>query len=261
MPPTPPILELADPDVIPDLDTLITEDGKPVDNIFIEHQYRLLTESLYTSWAGPGNGRPFRVMSNVGLFFTAKVPPLVPDVMLSLDVAPPKDVRAKESRSYFVWIIGKLPEVVIEIVSDRRGGELTSKKAEYARLGVHYYVVYDPDEHLEGGVLQAFKLVAGEYLPVAADNFGTVGLGLRLWEGIYEGVDETWLRWCDTEGLIPTGNEKATDFELTAKAERQKAERESRRADEEMARANEEKLRADQLAARLRSLGHEVDGQ
>lgn len=36
----------------------------------------------------------------------------------------------------------------------------------------------------------------------------TVGLGLTLWEGAFEGVTGTWLRWCDRDGqVIPTGVE------------------------------------------------------
>src|SRR5437660_189903 len=110
-----------------DYDSIITDDGAPVDNIFIEKQQRLLTTPLYNSWAGPGEGRPFLALSNVGLFYKHPGAPLVPDAMLSLDVAVSPDIRAKENRSYFVWVFGKPPDTVIEIVSDRRGDEDTLK--------------------------------------------------------------------------------------------------------------------------------------
>src|SRR4051794_5336978 len=55
-------------DVYPDTSLLVTEDGKPVDNLFVEKQYRLLTEPLWTSWSPP-DGKPFRVLANVGLFY------------------------------------------------------------------------------------------------------------------------------------------------------------------------------------------------
>ena len=74
------------PECIPDVESLVIEDGVPVETIFAEKQYRLLTEPLYTSWPGPGEGRPFVVLANVGLFFAMDQPPLAPDVMLSLDV-------------------------------------------------------------------------------------------------------------------------------------------------------------------------------
>src|SRR5207302_9337003 len=129
-----------------------------MESIFAEKQSRLLTEPLYTSWPGPGDGRPFQVLANVGLFFADKEPPLVPDAMLSLDVSPGADLSQKENRSYFVWRRGKAPNVVIEFVSDRRGGETTTKLRDYARAGVPYYIVFDPQNRLEGGVLRGFAL-------------------------------------------------------------------------------------------------------
>ena len=70
----------------PDISHIITEDDTPVDNMFSEKQMRLLTHTLYASWPGPGDGRPFVAMANVGLFFAIHAPPLVPDVLVSLDV-------------------------------------------------------------------------------------------------------------------------------------------------------------------------------
>ena len=76
----------------PNIDHLITEDDTPVDNIFSEKQQRLLTEPLFSSWEGPGEGRSFLALANVGLFHDVHEPPLVPDVMLSLDVRSPGDL-------------------------------------------------------------------------------------------------------------------------------------------------------------------------
>ena len=50
-------LEL-DPEVIPNLDNLVTEDGTAVDNIYTEKQYRLLTEPLYSPGPAPAKGVP-----------------------------------------------------------------------------------------------------------------------------------------------------------------------------------------------------------
>jgi hypothetical protein len=235
-----------DPELEPNLDELVTEDGVPVDNIYVEKQYRLLTEPLYSSWAGPGEGRPFLALANVGWFHTWKQPPLVPDALLSLDAAPAGDLRTKEGRSYFQWLIGKAPEVVIEIVSDRRGGEDDVKKRAYARLAALFYVIYDPNDLLQGGVLRAYVLQRGKYEPVDPHWFPEVGLGLTLWEGTFEGTHETWLRWCDPEGrVIPTGAERADD--------------ERRRADEERRRADAAGDKLQRLAAQLRALGIEPE--
>lgn len=68
------------------------------------------------------------------MFFALKQDPIVPDVFLSLGVQMPVDWSQKQNRSYFVWEFGKVPEVAIEIVSNREGNELGSKKTTYARI-------------------------------------------------------------------------------------------------------------------------------
>ncbi len=73
----------------PDTSHLITEDDSPVDNLFSEKQQRLLTRSLYSSWPGPGEGRPFLAAANVAVYFAVRQPAIVPDVFLSLDVEMP----------------------------------------------------------------------------------------------------------------------------------------------------------------------------
>lgn len=61
----------------------MTEDATPVDNLFSEKQQRLLTESMYSSWRGPGAERPFLALANVGMFYAAHLRALGidPDVL------------------------------------------------------------------------------------------------------------------------------------------------------------------------------------
>jgi Uma2 family endonuclease len=194
----------------PNLDDLITEDGAPVDSLFAEKQYRLLTEPLYTSWTPPGEDRRFIVATDVGVFYQDRQPPLVPDCFLALGVAPGANLQAKENHSYFVWLHGKAPDIVIEIVSDKRGGEEDYKKEAYARMGVLFYVIFDPRNLLEGGVLRAGVLNRRDYAPLDPPWFPEIGVGLTLWQGAFEGFTDTWLRWCDENGrVIPTGAERA----------------------------------------------------
>jgi Uma2 family endonuclease len=87
---------------------------------------------------------PFIAMANVALYFALNAPALVPDVLLSTNVELPVDPLLKDHRSYFTWLYGKSPDVVIEIVSNREGGELDRKLRGYAAHGVPYYVVFDP---------------------------------------------------------------------------------------------------------------------
>ena len=41
------------PEDIPNVEELVIEDGKPVDNLFVEKQNHLLAEPLYSSWTSP----------------------------------------------------------------------------------------------------------------------------------------------------------------------------------------------------------------
>jgi Uma2 family endonuclease len=235
------------PEDWPQVDHLVTEDDIPVDNIYSEKQQRLLTESLYASWDGPGAGRPFIALANVGLFYSINRPALVPDVLVSVDVAFPADIWEKRHRSYMIWQYDKPPEVVIEIVSNRVGGEDDAKLRSYARMGIAYYVIYDPTMQLSDQVLRLYELRPTTYVLLEAFWLPGVELGLTLWQGKFEDREDTWLRWCNQEGqLLLTGVERAEQ-------ERQRAEQERQRADQ----AQQE---VERLAARLRELGVEPDG-
>ncbi len=214
----------------PDISHLETENDDPVDNIFSAKQQRLLVVSLYLAWR---IGRPFIADANVGVFSTVNRPALVPDMFLSLDVSVrDDDWWKKENRSYFLWEYGKPPDVVVEVVSNRVGGEADRKLHEYARMGVPYYVIFDPQRLVQPEPLVVYELRGGAYVRKENALLDQVGLSLRLWEGVYEGGRGQWLRWADAEGtLLPTGEE------LVAQ-ERQRAER---------------------LAARLREVGIDPD--
>ena len=269
-PPTEPRL-YAEP---PDISHIVIEDDEPVDSLYAEKQARLLTEPLYASWSGPpprgpqvvdddGDAssqndperRSFLATINVGVFGTPHDPPLVPDVLLSADVTVHPDFqREKRHATYFIWEMGKPPDVVIEVVSNREGGELGKRMRGYERWRVSYYVVWDPMRYLGGPELRAFKLEVTGYLPLSPTRFPTLGLSLAPWEGVFETARARWLRWFDARNqLIPTGAERA-------EAESARAEAESARADAERARAEVERARADRLVARLKELGLNDEG-
>src|SRR5437762_3266778 len=94
------------PEVVPDLEQFVIEDGKPVDGILTEKQMRLLTEPLQTGWSAP-EGQPFVVMADVGVFYATKEPPVVPDVLFAVGVRQGTDLTERENLSYFVWTRGK----------------------------------------------------------------------------------------------------------------------------------------------------------
>ncbi len=242
----------------PDVSGLVIKDDTPVDNLVSEKEGRLLTEPLYSSWAGPppreGRPRPFAAFANVGLFSSTTEPPVVPDMMLSLDVTTPSDMTEKKNLSYFMWRYGKPPEVVIEVVSPTPGGELAGKFERYRKIGVAYYVVYDPLGELGDVALRTFELRGGLYVVADRAWFEPVGLGLVEWDGAFEGWDARWLRWCTRDGsVIPTGAERA----LSAGVRASTAEA---RASTAEARASTAEARAERLLAKLRAAGIDPNG-
>ena len=235
----------------PDIDHIITEDGAPVDNVLSEKHMRLLTEPLYTSWQ---TDRPFVALANVGLFYGVDIQPLVPDVLLSVNVCLPEDLRPKLNRSYFVWKYGKPPDIVIEIVSNKKGGEDTRKLELYADVRIANYVVFDPEAYLSNEVLRVYRLRGNRLeLDIASPcRFESIGLGLTIWSGRFENTDGQWLRWTNNEGVvIPTGAEQADAATKRADAADQRAGAAKERADaaEKRANAAEEEIEKSKQAA------------
>jgi Uma2 family endonuclease len=267
------------PEFEPDISHIITEDNEPVDNIFSERQQRFLAQTLHSSWKTP---QPFVALANVGLFYGLRKPPLVPDMLLSLDVEPNKGIpnlnlSEKRNRSYFVWEYGKPPDLVVEIVSNLKGGELDEKMLLYAEIGIDFYVVFDPFQEYGTPTLRAFALVSGEYLPLPEARFNRLGLSLQFWHGTFEGFDDDWIRWFTTDGvMLPSAEEldaaledtrkhleETTKYreiaEVVALQERDRANAEQDRANTERDRAEAERTRAEALAEKLRALGINPD--
>jgi Uma2 family endonuclease len=220
---------------VPDANNLVTEDDTPVDNFASAKQQRLLVGSLYTSV----QEHPFLAEANIGIFYTANKPAIVPDVFLSLDVEVPENWWDKQNRSYLLWQFGKAPEVVIEIVSNKIGNELENKLKIYEKIRVSYYIVYDPGQQLGEQILYIYELQGNRYAETTESWFQQIGLGITLWGGEFEGRQDVWLRWCKRDGtLLLTGDERASQAEN---------------------RASQAEQRAQQLAEQLRSLGIDPD--
>ncbi|MBX3227574.1 MAG: Uma2 family endonuclease [Labilithrix sp.] len=199
----------------PDVSHLITEDGAPVDSFFAEKEMRLLTQPL-AAWRHP-EGRRLIAAANVGVFAVMKNPALVPDVFVSFDVDPPPLSGPERLNSYFIWEFGKPPDIVIEIVSDKEGGELSDKLRAYERMRVTHYVVFDPLNRISEEELLAFSLHDGVYVRRDDLRFAAEGLALTFWTGEFESARERWLRWTDLDGkLIPTLEEHAKRAERAA---------------------------------------------
>ena len=260
-----------------DISHLVIEDDKPVDNLQSARQQRFFVQTLYDSDAV---AQPFLAETNVGLFYNLKEDPIIPDVMLSLGVQHAEDYSQKKNRSYFVWEMGKLPEVCIEIVSNREGdevnlsrksqrkGKTVSKKDRYARIGIQYYVVFDPLDQIQSDMDYSkakiwTRSVDSDYPETLAQSINNIGefiwldemaIGLTLWYGEFEeSISRVWLRWCDIDGnVILTGSERV-------KIANNRAEIADRRAEEEKTRAESAEAKSQRLADRLRAMGINPD--
>ncbi len=138
---------------------------------------------------------------------------------------------------------------MIEVVSNRRGGELSYKQIRYARAGVAYYVVFDPflilGKPKRKRELRVFVLTGGRYIEATSGHWlPTIGLGLTIWEGVVEEDRGRWLRFIDANGrLLPTGDERA--------------EREYQRAEQAELKAELAQVENERLRLKLRELGIE----
>lgn len=220
---------------VPDAESLITEDDTPVDNWISEKQQRFLSRVLYNEWTD----KVFLVAANVGIYYQDKMPAIIPDVFISLDVQVPENYWEKKHRCYLTWEFGKVPELALEIVSNKIGDELGEKKRIYQKMRVTYYVVFDPFKHLGDQVLRIYQLQGSRYVEKTDTWLEELDLGLTLWEGEFEQLTTTWLRWCDRNGnLLLTGQETAVKERLRANlAEEQVVEIQQQLTDEQQ-RAN-----------------------
>ena len=170
-----------------------------------------------------------------------------PDVYLVFGV----DAQAIRPRKlYLPWEVGKPPDWVLEIASERTGQEdVNHKPAIYARIGVPEYWRFDPtggdyhDEPMTGG-----RLVGGVYQPIELSTepdgllkgYSEV-LGLSIcwdegWPCFYDPETGTYLENWRQERAARMEAEAQRDAEMTARRE---AEAEVRRLQEENRRLRE----------------------
>ncbi len=125
-----------------------------------------------------------------------------------------------------------MPVLALEVVSWSPGGEYDEKVAIYAKLGVLYYVIYNPDywQRDRHQPFEVYKLVNDTYQLQIGEPFWMpeVGLGIGRFQSVSGGVQQEMLCWFNQQG---------TRY-LTPEERAEQAER---------------------LAARLRELGEDPD--
>jgi Uma2 family endonuclease len=269
------------PVVPPGEHELPCEDDENLETDRHRQQMVLLIQTLKSAWA---DRRDFYVAGNMFVYFDIEQTRgryfRGPDVFVVLG-AP-----MRERRSWVAWAEGgKLPNVVIELLSDRTRKVDRGEKMEiYSRVWrTAEYYLYDPISHeLEGYRLDP---IGGRYVRMVPDArgdlpCGELGLALGLRPASYENTEGPWLRFIGADGEpLPTSDERldreredlfqarqyaeaererAEAERERAEAERERAEAERERADSALARAETERTRAEELEARVKELESEL---
>jgi Uma2 family endonuclease len=224
---------------LPSSAELPDSDDTPVDNELQNLIPNLLEAILALAWA---NRTDWFFGVDMGIYYNAEKPPIVPDGFLSLGVE--RFIGEEGRLSYVLWEEdGVVPALVIEVVSKTYGGEYERKKADYAALGVPYYAIYVPSRRgrRKRSPLEVYKLVDGAYLLQPGDPvwIPPIGLALGRGRGTYLGRSREWLYW-----FTEQGERLLTPEELAAIEQR---------------KAAQERQRAERLAAKLRELGVDPD--
>ncbi len=180
---------------------LPSSDDTPVDNEdqnFIPNFLLFLLENI---WA---ERQDWYFGVDMGVYYNRKkpVPPIVPDAFLSLGV----QRRKSQGRlSYVFWEERDIaPSFVLEMVSHNYGSEYENKAAIYARLGVLYYLIYNPNywQRHNKKPFELYKLIDGSYEHVLGEPYfmPEIGLGIGRFSKGVRGVSREVLYWYDSLG-------------------------------------------------------------
>ena len=223
---------------LPTSDELPDSDDTPVDNEDQNFVPNLLLFLLEYIWKKRDDWY-FGV--DMGIYHTTGVNPrvpVVPDGFLSLGVERRKNGGSRSS--YVMWEEDYTPPILtLEVVSHSYGDEYEKKLDIYRKLGVKYYVIYNPQFWRRDGHLpfEVYKLVDGDYQLQIGEPLWMPEIGLGIGRCVLpsDRFGREILSWFDETGQrYLTGEEKA---------------------DIEKQRADIAQKQVELLLAKLRSLG------
>ena len=197
---------------LPSAEELPDSDDTPVDNEIHILVPQVLQIILATLWS---DRMDWYFGINMGIYYDPENPTdvIVPDGFLSIGV--PRIIDEDLRLSYVLWDELVIPTMVLEVVSKNRRGEYTKKKEDFAKMGVLYYVIYNPLRKRKPR-LEVYKLENGKYELLAGEPvwLSEINLGIGREIGIYQGVEREWLYWYNQQGKrYLTPQEKATKLE------------------------------------------------
>ena len=177
---------------------------------------------------------------------------VAPDVYVLLD-------HVWKCRSpYRIWVEGKVPDFVLEVISpESKIRNRVDKKALYSKLGVQEYFVFQPNEARPGERLVGYRLWGGEYVELQPDprsgperelRSKTLGVSLRIAGPLIR------VRNLDTGKVYLSHEELATVAEAArARTKAARARTKAARARTKAAKARTKAAKARTEAARART--------
>ena len=230
---------------LPTSDELPDSDDTPVDNEDQNFVPNLLLFLLEYIWKTRDDWY-FGV--DMGIYHTTGVSPrvpVIPDGFLSLGVERRKNGGSRSS--YVMWEEEFIsPILTLEVVSHTYGDEYGKKLEIYRKLGIKYYVIYNPQFWRRDGHLpfEVYKLVDDDYQLQIGEPLWMPEIGLGIGRCVLpsDRFGREVLSWFDQKG----------DRYLTPE---EQAEIERQMANIERQRADEAQKQVELLMAKLRSLG------
>ncbi|GBF81444.1 Uma2 family endonuclease [Aphanothece sacrum] len=195
---------------LPSAEDLPDSDDTPVDNQLQVLVPQILQVILAMLWS---ERQDWYFGINMGIYYNPKQPTdvIVPDGFLSIGV--PRIIDSDLRLSYVLWDEQVIPTMVLEVVSQTRRQEYTKKKEDYAKMGVLYYVIYNPLRKRKPR-LEVYELNNEEYELLQGEPvwLSEINLGIGRETGVYQGVLREWLYWYDQQGKrYLTPEEKALE--------------------------------------------------
>ncbi len=190
------LLEYDYKNCLPMAEDLPDSDDQPVDNELQDLIPHLLKAILALIWS---DRQDWFFGVDMGIYYDPKKPAIVPDGFLSLGV--PRIIDSNLRLSYLLWEEQKIPTLVIEIVSKTNRKEYTEKKELYQKLGVKYYVIYNPLRKRLSR-LEIYQLKPGQYELLKGEKIWLDELNLAIGceQGTYQGITREWLYWYEENG-------------------------------------------------------------
>ena len=231
---------------LPTEDELPHSDGIPMETGRHRIQMELLIRSL-SAWA-TAQGDVY-AGGNQFLYFSPKQ--IKNQDFRGPDVFVVRGVDPRERKSWVAWDEGKVPDVVIELISETTAAFDKGKKREIYEqvVGIPNYYWFDPFNPKDSA---GFVLEQGRYRQLEPGLHGmlpcpALDLSLRLWQGTYHNIDIPWLRWTDAQGRWLPLPEEAERLDKEMAERRMAQERQAKELAEQRAIAAEAEL------ARLRA--------